>query len=81
VAATSSSHGVAATGPDGAPVSCLREEGKPKPSSSLEAMKNSSAKASIMAYSVVSGLLRGEPIVDISYAAPHVHGIVIVALD
>jgi hypothetical protein len=34
-----------------------------------------------MAYSVVSGLLRGEPIVDISYAAPHVHGIVIVALD
>jgi hypothetical protein len=50
-----------AMGAGGAPVSCLREDGRLEPPSPLEATKNSSVKSSIMAHSGVGGLLRGEP--------------------
>jgi hypothetical protein len=52
---------MATVGADGTAVLCLREEGRPEPPSSLEAMKNCSVESSIMAHSEVGVLLRGEP--------------------
>jgi hypothetical protein len=46
------SHGVVVMGASVAPVPCLKEEGRPEPPYSLEAMKNSSVESSIMAHSV-----------------------------
>jgi hypothetical protein len=42
-------------------VSCLQENGRLKPPSPLEAVKNSLVESSIMAHSGVGGPLRGEP--------------------
>jgi hypothetical protein len=49
VARASSSHGMVTTRADATPVPCLRVEGRPEPSSPLEAVKNSSLESSIMA--------------------------------
>jgi hypothetical protein len=50
VAGAFSIHDVAVTGAAGAPVSCLLGEGRPKPPSLLDAMRNSLVESSIMAH-------------------------------
>jgi hypothetical protein len=44
------SHGVVMTGVDGAPVPCLVGEGRPKPPSLLDVVRNSLAESSIMGH-------------------------------
>jgi hypothetical protein len=54
-------HGVVVTGAGGAPVSRLLGEGRLKPPSPLDAVRNSSMESSIMAYHGDGVLLRVEP--------------------
>jgi hypothetical protein len=55
------SHGVVATGVSRAPVPRLLGEGRPRPPSPLDAVRNSSVESSIMAHCGIDASLRVEP--------------------